>query len=76
MMRYLGCGIACLAVLMWVGPLGLAIFDMVTWLAGFGPVTGVDWFDPDRRQALIFWTMLGFLPMIPVFGVGLWIGDI
>jgi hypothetical protein len=61
---------------MWIGPLSLAIFDMVTWIVGFGPVTGVDWFDQDRRGAMFFWTLLGWVPMLPVAALGAQIGDL
>lgn len=64
-----------LAVLMWVGPVGLAIFDMVTWMVGFGPVTGIDWYDEDRRSALTLWTLFGWLPMTPVAFLAAGIGD-
>lgn len=59
------------AVVMWLGPLSLAIFDLVTWLAGFGPISNIDWGERDRIGAMMLWTFLGWLPMAPVGLIGL-----
>lgn len=73
--RSFGGLIAAFAVVIWLGPLAMAIFDMVTWIAGFGPVSGVDWSVGDRQGTLLLWSMFGCIPMLSVFALGMWVGD-